>query len=77
MKLVPEPANVLVEQAKVFVNAKAEALNVCTASLKVNANVAPVLLLLALKYMFASLAQVSTGATTSGIVRFIEAEVVA
>jgi hypothetical protein len=69
---VPEPLNVLVEQDKLLVNANAVAVNACTDSLNVNAKVVPVEFVVALKYIFVSLAQVRTGGVLSGIVIEIE-----
>ena len=69
-------ARVLVEQTRFSVSVKLLALIATTASLSVNANTAPVVLLLMFKNEFASLAQVRTGAVVSGIVAVVVAEVV-
>ena len=67
---------VRVEQTRFEVRVKLLEVIETTASLRVNAKTAPVVLLFMFKNEFASLAQVKTGAVVSGIVAVVDAEVV-
>jgi hypothetical protein len=69
-------ARVLVEQTRFSVSVKLLEAIETTASLRVNANTAPVVLLFMFKKELASLAQVSTGGVVSGMVAVVVAEVV-